>query len=467
MGQGQGSNPAPPRNPVSTKDAQSHIYLGLTDNRGVFEEQPGVATPDANSDAKNTIKAAIHQTAEALAADRATKSLPIIIALLIFIGAIGIALGRTASAGAFSETTFINVEAHGIANSALYFWIIPAVVLSSIIGVSQTQAAIPRILRRLQTDLRLSSLPQQEKIMPLNERLVTLNNRLDPDERKFYGGIYSWQPARWQWGRSARDSHYTVARSLSAYGLLHREPPPAEHKVIISTSGKWNGFTLSAYSSVIIGTITGMIISSLVPPDGWSCRHIGQLWTCMTWILSAGLDTLFNYIVPLKDETQTLLFWLTLIKDILITSATVAWVIVLHVGFLNRCDCYTKWGRVALALPEMPQIADKLSYRISTIYPGVAFVSIVVELIVIPSIISFRYWDALRVFIQRDDGLSNVEWLRELWRRFTGWPLRLRRGRSSNTNGGQPDNPRLQRAAAAGNGDPSETHELAEGDRPY
>ena len=415
MGRGQRSKQCPRRNPVSTNYAQSHTYPGLTDNRGVFEE---------GSEANNTIKAAIHQTANALAADRATKCLPIIIALSIFIGAVGIAFARTVSAGAFNETTFINVEAHGIANSALYFWVIPAVFLSSVIGVSQTQAAIPRILRRLQTDLRLSSSPQQERIEALNERLSM------DETRKFYGGIYSWQPARWQGRRSAQNSPYIVPRGWFTYEPIDQKPLLAEPNEIISTSGKGNGFALFAYSSVIIGTITGVIISGFVPPEGLSCRHIGQLSTCMAWIVSAGLDTWFDNIVPLRFQTPTLLFRLTLTKDILVTIATVGWVIVVHVGYLNRCACYTMWGRVALALPEMPQVADKLSHRISTIYPGVVSASIIVELIVIPSIISFRYSDALRVFIQRDDGISNAGWLRKLWRRIsdTKWFRKLRRG---------------------------------------
>ena len=313
----------------------------------------------------------IYQTADALAADRATKFLPIIIALAIFIGAVGIAVGKTASAGAFSETVFINIEAHGIATSAMYFWVIPAVFLSSVIGVSQTQAAIPRILRRLESELRLLELPQ-EKIEAL-DKLNAVHQRPDDDSderRIFYGGIYSWQPAE---------------------------------------SGKWNGFALSAILIVIIGTITALTISALVPPDGPDCRQIGDLCMCLAWILSASLDTIFTY----KDEHQALWFYGTLMKDILIALGTVVWIILVHVGYLNRCACYTRGGKVPLALPEMPQVADILSHRINTIYPGIAFASIGLELIVIPSIIGILYSDALRVFIQRDDGNSHAGRLRK------------------------------------------------------
>ena len=271
-----------------------------------------------------------------------------------------------------------------------------------------------------------------------------LNEGLGMDEmRKFYGGIYSWQPARWQGRRSAQKSAYIVPRGWFINKPIDQEPK------IIATSGKWNDFALFAYSSVIIGTVTGIIISGLVPPEGLSCRHIGQLSTCMVWIVSAGLDRGFDYIVPLKFKTPKILFYLTLTKDTLVTIATVGWVIVVHVGFLHRCACYTMWGRVALALPEMPQIADKLSHRISTMYPGFAFASIGLELIVIPLIISLRYWDALRVFIQRDDDVSNVEWLRK-----------LRRSRTSNTEEGLADSHELQPTETTADDDSNHIHAL-------
>ena len=97
-----------------------------------------------DSEEKKDLKEAIHQTADALAGDRATAFLPIIVAQTFFVGAIVIAVGRTASlANISSDTVYINVEAHSIAYSALYFWIILAVILSSVIGVSQTEASIP------------------------------------------------------------------------------------------------------------------------------------------------------------------------------------------------------------------------------------------------------------------------------------------------------------------------------------
>lgn len=202
-----------------------------------------------------------------------------------------------------------------------------------------------------------------------------------------------------------------------------------------------------------------MTISGLVPPDGLDCRQIWQICTCVAWILSAGLDGFFNYKVPLTDkQPRPLLFYLTFTKDIVVTIAILSWVIVINVGYLNRCACFTMWGKAALALPEMPQVADKLSHRIDTIYPGIAFTSISLELIVIPLIIGFHYSGALRVFMQRDDGVSNAGWLRKLWCRFsdTVWPWGLKR---RDTEEGRE----LQPTTAPANGASSDSRKLAEG----
>lgn len=103
----------------------------------------------------------IYQTGGALAADRATKFLPVIVAQTIFIAVIGVAILKIGAASKISkDNVWINIEVRSIAFSLQSLWIIPAVFLGSMIGVSQTGAAIPRILRRFQTDLERLSLPK-------------------------------------------------------------------------------------------------------------------------------------------------------------------------------------------------------------------------------------------------------------------------------------------------------------------
>ena len=279
---------------------------------------------------------------------------------------------RTASAAgeeASSDTIFINVEAHSIAFSAQYFWVISAVFLGSVIGVSQTEAAIPRILRRFQIDVERLNLPNKVRLP--NDCLE------DNEKRTFHGGVYSWQPQR---------SH-----------LFHN---------------------ILSHVIVIMGTATGMIISALVPPDGWNCRHYAEILILFAWLLSAQIDRWLSHLWALDKANHTKLFWSTCFKDLLFTIATMGGIITVQVGVFNRCECYTLWGRTGLPLPEMPDIAQTLFYRLNTVYPGIAFTCIGLELVVVPLCIFIRYIDALRTYVQRDDRMSNAMWLWNLLKKY-------------------------------------------------
>ena len=300
---------------------------------------------------RNGLPPKIQRTANALAADRATKFLPILVAQSFFIASVGIAIFRTAAAadsGASSDTVFINVEAHSIAFSALYFWIIPAVFLASAIGASQTKVAMPDILKTLEADEKTEC------------PFVELNGEFNQRSRIYCGGVYSWQPSRSQ-----------------------------------SVSG-WRKPVVFPYLIVVLGTITGVTISALVPPDGFDCRHIAQLSILLIWLASAGLDLVFNRTFSLVNQRRRL-FWYTYTKDFIATSTTMCGVIATQVGLFNRCVCYTQWGRTGLALPEMPDVAAVLHARLGREYPAITFTSIGLELIVVPLAIWLWYGDAMRV----------------------------------------------------------------------
>jgi len=347
----------------------------------------------------------VRQTGRALAADRSTKFLPIIVAQIIFIGAVAIALFRTiASAGdnAQGDTLYDKLQAHSIAFSAQYFWIIPAVFLSSIIGVSQTEAAIPRILRRFQGDLDGLNLPedhpgQLQRIQMPNDCLGDVQRRI------LQGGVYSWQP-------SSSTSNTS-------------QPRPAD-----------NSHALLPYPILLLGTVTGMLLSALVPPDGLNCRHFGEISMCTAWIVSAPVDILLNRLWPLADKQpvgsnrSTIVLWVTIVKDFVITFATLVGVVVMQIGVFNRCSCYTRWGRVGLTLLERPDVAATLIHRLNTVYPAITFTSIGIELVIFPLYFCIRYRDALRVFVQRDDRQSNAPaWLRKACRKLQATQQRLLR----------------------------------------
>jgi hypothetical protein len=341
-----------------------------------------LATEDSNPELENYLRLT-NLTSDALAADRATKFLPIIVAQGFFVGAIAVAIAKITSTSPIPANLFINVEAHSIAFSALYFWILPAVFLSSIIGVSQTQNAVPRILRRLQTgfDLELRPTPGRPKVAALPNHFLDNHHT-----RLVNGGIYSWLPAQ----PSRYDSHRPMP-------LLRRNALPILF--------------------VVAGTITAMLVSGNVPPSGWQPRHCAQAMLLLIWLLSFALTCLLKRYTSSRTYNMSGRFWLTFAKDVLATAATMGGIVVTQLGVFNRCDSYALWGRVGLALPEMPDAAAVLEQRIRGLYPAIVFVSIGLQMFVVPVVIAVWYRHALLVFLQRDDEDAGF-WRRWKWLRL-------------------------------------------------
>lgn len=154
-----------------------------------------------------------------------------------------------------------------------------------------------------------------------------------------------------------------------------------------------------------------MAVSAFVPPDGWDCRHYGEILILIAWLLSAQIDIGLRCRWPLNKGDRNKLFWSTGLKDLLVVIATMGDIITAQVGVFNKCQCYTLGGKTGLALPEMRETAQTLYYRLKTFYPGITFACIGIELIIVPLFISIQNLDALRTFVQRDDRKSNAKWL--------------------------------------------------------
>ncbi|KAG8525507.1 uncharacterized protein KY384_009151 [Bacidia gigantensis] len=383
---------------------------------------------------RKTPKANIYQTAEALAADRATKSLPVVAAQVIFIITIGVAIFRTADvanngSGALNNTLYINVETFSIAFSSLYYWVLPVVTFGSIVGVSQTEAAIPRILERFQNDLNYRrSLKNQ----------ISLPNAClhDKERRKFHGGIYTWQPSKYDSqirSRSPnnlqpasspqRHNSEPVANEIQSDEIIRSNHPESSR-----SAGKKSSHLFFAHLIVMSGTITAIIITSLVPPGSFNCRHIAELAILIAWLFSSYLDIAINIglalnskpikILCLSFKTSTLLFWVTFLKDIIFTAATLTGIAMTQWGLMNRCDCYTGWGQVGLALPQMQDVDDVLQDRIQGWYMIITVISLIIHAIIFPLLVCWRYGSALRVYVQRDDKKPNMPYP---IRKMGGW----------------------------------------------
>lgn len=392
---------------------------------------------ESKFDSANSIEAfegSILEAAEALAADRTTKHLPTLVALILFIANIAISYAKTMAAiGTFNlnTTIFVNIEAHSIAFAALFFWVIPAVFLGSVIGVSQTEVRISRILERLHDDLR-RKLPEvqedefQTEVIQgeaIDESQTTfIHGEATDDEisnlqkyvrdettRIYNGGIYTWRQSRWQY-------EDTLELMTAQQRNDSRQPPEMSEKIgDQSSQASWKQYLTSPYVLpyvvVMVAFASGAAVSFRVPPHGVDCRVACQLGMLGFWLLSAGADKLVKWWLPIKPENQGKVIVITYLKDMVSIMGTLGLMFFIVFGFLNKCFCWTwaNWSRIPLVLPQREDINTTLQDSLKAKYPAFVFTGLAIECFVVPAWICFRYYDALRVFVQRDDGMLNWE----------------------------------------------------------
>lgn len=284
-----------------------------------------------------------------LAADRSTKFLPISVALLLFNGAFGLAYGRTVSSSEGPDN-WIPIELHSVAFSASFLWLTEAVLLSALIGVSQTKTAVSRILNI------------HEPVHPASRRAAS-------------GALPSWQPGMWCTKQRKHDPN------------------------IIS---QWRVVALSCIAAILVasGTFIAWAISFAVPPERFGCRHAAQGAMLGFWIASYASGICLAKV----DLSPTVLFALTYLKDALTSAAIIAIIMVTQWGIFNRSICWV--GSGGLQLPQAPSVAAQISSRINVDYPCIIFVGIAFQFLACMLIATY-YRFAIRVFLQRDDGTSN------------------------------------------------------------
>jgi hypothetical protein len=192
---------------------------------------------------KNKLRNVYEEAACTLAADRSTKTLPVVFAELIFIGGWLIALLKAASSDP-NPNNWANVEAHSIAISALYLWVTSAVVMGSVIGVSQTEGSIPRLLHALEyhiADIRGNSARRPSAVD--REQYGWCRTSTD---RAVHGGVFCWRPSKWR-------------QVPTEYGI---------------GNGTLIAYSLISIFSVGMSFLTAILLSYFVPPQGPNCRHI-------------------------------------------------------------------------------------------------------------------------------------------------------------------------------------------------
>jgi hypothetical protein len=183
------------------------------------------------------------ETAGALAADRQTRTLPVVLAEIIFIGGWIISLVKAASSEP-GPTNWVNVEAQSIAISALYLWVTFTVVIGSLIGASQTEDSVPRILHSFEYQLAaFQGGSGRRPSMKARSDMMWCRRSTD---RALHGGLYSWRPHKWRQGTFNVEASAIFLYSCTAIAVVG--------------------------SSLLISAV----LSYLVAPQGFNCRHIPE-----------------------------------------------------------------------------------------------------------------------------------------------------------------------------------------------
>ena len=263
---------------------------------------------------QEAMRNACRNAAQSLSADRSTNFVPVAVSVAIFFGAIRVAFDKK-----FSGASLINegITPYYIAHTALYFSILPAILFSAIIGVSQDRDSIPHILKQLRSD--------------------TKDEMMLPDSFNFWqritsGGIYSWQPKKWQ--------------------CLTPNNGDARWK--------WRLIAVLSFSSVLSGCLVAIYTAYTAPPMGFGCREIAMTSTLGLWILSASFDIYAERSFKPKG-CYTLVF----IKDLICSLAILVYHITMYLGTYNRCSCWTKFGAGPLSFAPEPQVSKELHEKMS------------------------------------------------------------------------------------------------------
>jgi hypothetical protein len=377
------------------------------------------------------VQSAFHDLANSLAADRQTKTLPILYGLFLFIQAFAFAFFNTNQSDKASlqypNGKLINIEAHSIAFSALLLWIIPAVYFSSIIGVSQMDEEIPRKLehfqkqlKNLQAQSRLRSAESSQSLSTLAKfpsDLSAIPEELRLDDYKNQDS----NTAKREIARLKYPSWLETRAIYSCQPALLWENRLLDGRPLISLCTK-TACQVISWLLVTSSFAIAIGISYTVPPHGNICRPRWQIAALFAWVGSWVLD-----FAILRWRLKGYDYWFLYVKDLIAGSFIVALILGVQGGILNRCSCYSDPKDGTIKNPLDPLVGQPLNNLFNHEWLGVTVAGIAIQ-VVVSAVISWWFIAAFRVYLQRNDGKSNfyplwsegrpflVEWLER--RRF-------------------------------------------------
>lgn len=274
----------------------------------------------------------------------------------------------------------LNRTPHNIAFGTLFFWLPFVVLLTALIGGSQTSHLIPQVLADFRKDFAHKSNTPADTFPDISSEI---------DKRWSSGGLPVWQIEKYK-DRTTHRSFFWLAIFLSV-------------------------------AVVAIPTGCAMAISWQTPPDGFGCRTLTQVLFLMTWIVSATLTWLL----------QTT-YCATFVKDFVFTTLTIVALTFTSLGVFNNCECWCKWlswsslwmGSSAryISFLQDDYIFQMTKGRLGSTFPGIVGFALGTQIVIFFGA-WFHFRNGYRMLKQQDiDAVLNPEesFLERMIRKFFG-----------------------------------------------
>lgn len=386
------------------------------------------------------------RTAFLVSSDRVSRILPSAISTLVFLVQISagfwkilVNLGDT-----YDDTNPVsnglNRAPHNIAFGALFFWLPLAVLMTALVGGSQTRYLMPRVLESfrhavdmMQADTIAHPLAIAPECELLQEGGIMQEGEIAQDE--IAQEEEAAQEDEGELGQTTLMGRPTSSESDSGIERLRHISSAQRHKrwshggLPVWQPAKWadmrdrkhRGFWFlglgMALLAVMIPTGCAMALSALTPTEGFGCRNMAQLAFLLMWLLSLGVDGLLYWLTTFgcdlsrseqilpKPEWSKRAYVITFVKDTLFVMSTVVVLTGSATGIFNSCGCWSKWfprGETRyISFPQEDYIFTMIKNRLSWTFP-IIVVGALASQVIIYIAVRFYFRKGHRVLKQRD-----------------------------------------------------------------
>lgn len=207
---------------------------------------------------------------------------------------------------------FNNRTGHSIAMSMLFSWLIPTILLCSLVGGFATKRSSEDVLERLYQRFQVIEKNNfdtggaSSQAIPAISRISSWGYHAGPltyNSLIWTGGNYSFRPRQSCWGK----------RKFWASCVAH--------------------------IPVIFSTSVAFAISCTSPTAGLGCRSVLELFFGISWITSAWITRVIHQ----KTESAYRQWLYICIKDFMIFLAQATTFFLLFWGWFNSCFCWSAW----------------------------------------------------------------------------------------------------------------------------